>query len=60
MQPQPEEYSKEETARRADAALRAALATPPKPHSESKIGKPSRKRRTTPKRAKAVRKRTGS
>jgi len=34
------ELSQEETARRADAALRVALNTPPKSHSESKIGKP--------------------
>jgi len=45
-----EEYDAEETARRADAALRVALRTPPKPHSESKIGKPSRKRRRSPSR----------
>jgi len=32
-----EEYSAEETARRANAALRIALSTPPKPHKP--IGK---------------------
>ncbi len=38
-----QEYSAAETAKRADAALRIALQTPPKPHSESKIGKPKPK-----------------
>ena len=37
-----QEYSEQETAKRADTALRVALSTPPKPHSESKIGKPKR------------------
>jgi len=31
---QDEQYSSEETQRRMDAALRRALNTPPKPHSE--------------------------
>jgi hypothetical protein len=39
-----QEYSERETARRADVALRVALNTPHKPHSESKIGKPRAKR----------------
>jgi hypothetical protein len=39
------EYSEREIAQRADAALRVALSTPPKPHSESKLGKPSGKRK---------------
>lgn len=35
---------------------RRMLSMPPKPHSESKIGKPSGKRRTSPKKAKLVKK----
>jgi hypothetical protein len=33
-----EQYSPEETARRRDATIKQMLATPPKPHSEMKIG----------------------
>jgi hypothetical protein len=43
-----EQYSPEETARRRDEAIRRALNTPPKPHSEI-IGKSGRKRRTSAK-----------
>jgi hypothetical protein len=50
--PSDQEYSERETAQRADAALRVALSTRPKPHSESKVGKPSGKRRKSPKRKK--------
>jgi hypothetical protein len=32
-------YSEEEAQRRAEAALRAAFNTPPKPQSEMKLGK---------------------
>ncbi len=32
-------YTPEETARRRDEAIKRMLATPPKPHSEMKIGK---------------------
>jgi hypothetical protein len=32
-------YSAEETERRANEALKAMLATPPKPHKDSKLGK---------------------
>jgi hypothetical protein len=32
-------YSDAETAARADAALKRMLATPPKPHKDSKVGK---------------------
>jgi hypothetical protein len=34
-----DQYSPEETQRRFEAAVRVALRTPPKPHSEMKIGK---------------------
>jgi hypothetical protein len=41
-------FTPEETARRADAALRVALTTRPKPHSESKIKKPRGKKAGSP------------
>jgi hypothetical protein len=34
-----EQLSEEETIARAEAALKRMLATPPKPHSEMKLGK---------------------
>jgi hypothetical protein len=34
-----DEYSKEETKARAEAALKRMLSTPPKPHKDMKIGK---------------------
>jgi hypothetical protein len=34
-----EQYSEAETTTRAEAALKRMLNTPPKPHSEMKIGK---------------------
>jgi hypothetical protein len=37
--PEEDQYSDEETARRRDEALRRALSTPPKRHSEMKLGK---------------------
>jgi hypothetical protein len=43
-------YSEEETARRRDAVIKRMLATPPKPHSEMKIGK-RRRAKITPKRS---------
>jgi hypothetical protein len=45
-------YSSEETSRRRDATIKRMLATPPKPHSEMKVGKP-RAKSMTPKRRKA-------
>jgi hypothetical protein len=41
-----EQYSEEETIARAEAALKRMLNTPPKPHSEIKIGK--RKAKASP------------
>lgn len=35
-----ESYSEQETERRRDAVIKRMLATPPKPHSEMKLGKP--------------------
>jgi len=50
MKTQPaDQYSGEETARRRDAVIKRMLATPPKPHSEMKIGK-RRRAKMTPKR----------
>jgi hypothetical protein len=46
-----EAYSEDETARRRDAVIKHMLNTPPKPHSEMKLGK--RKAKAT----KATRKR---
>ena len=34
-----EVYSDKETAARADATLKRMLATPPKPHKDSKLGR---------------------
>jgi hypothetical protein len=41
-----EEFSEQETIARAEAALKCMLATPPKPHSEMKLGK--RKAKASP------------
>jgi hypothetical protein len=38
-----DQYSDKETAQRRDAVIKRMLATPPKPHSEMKIGKPKAK-----------------
>ena len=35
-------YSDVETAARAEAALKRMLATPPKPHTDSKVGRRSK------------------
>jgi len=39
----PIDYTEEETIARAEAALKRMLNTPPKPHSEMKVGKPKAK-----------------
>jgi hypothetical protein len=41
---QDDQFSDEETTRRMNEALRRALTSPPKPHSEMKIGKRKAKR----------------
>jgi hypothetical protein len=46
-----DQYSDEEATRRMNEALRRALTSPPKPHSEMKIGK--RRATTSPKTAPA-------
>ncbi len=43
-----DQYSAEETVHRRDATIKKMLATPPKPHSEMKIGK-RRAKSMTPK-----------
>jgi hypothetical protein len=43
-----DKYSEQETQRRAEQALRAAFASPPKPQSEMKLGKPRGKRPGSP------------
>lgn len=43
-----EQFSKQETAHRRDAVIKLMLATPPKLHSEMKIGKPSGKKKMSP------------
>jgi len=37
-------YSDQETAARAESALRRMLATPPKPHKDSKLGRQKKQR----------------
>jgi hypothetical protein len=49
-----DQYSEQETVRRRDAVIKRMLATPPKPHSEMKVGKP-RGKIMTPKRRKTQR-----
>jgi hypothetical protein len=44
----PMDYSEAETARRRDAVIKRMLNTPPKPHSEMKLGKPKAKSGKSP------------
>jgi hypothetical protein len=46
--PKDAQFSAEEMARRRDAVVRRMLNTPPKPHSEMKIGKHRAKRSKRP------------
>jgi hypothetical protein len=46
----PHQYSERETTRRRDAVIKRMLNTPPKPHSEMKMGKPRSKPSKSPKR----------
>ena len=41
-----EKFTEQETAYRRDAVIKRMLATPPKPHSEMKVGKPGGKSMT--------------
>jgi hypothetical protein len=43
-------YSEQETKRRRDAVIKRMLNTPPKPHSEMRLGKPRRGPGESPKR----------
>jgi hypothetical protein len=45
---QSDQYSEKETAQRRDAVIKRMLSTPPKPHSEMKLGKPRRKLSKSP------------
>jgi hypothetical protein len=51
------QYSEQESARRRDAVIKHMLNTPPKPHSEMKLGKRTGKAGKSPKVRKAVEKR---
>jgi hypothetical protein len=42
-----DQYSEQEIAERRDATIKRMLATPPKPHSEMKIGKSRGKQKRT-------------
>jgi hypothetical protein len=43
-----DKFSEREAARRRDAVIKRMLATPPKPHSEMKIGKSKAKSSKSP------------
>jgi hypothetical protein len=45
---QSDEFSLEEVVRRRDAVIKHMLHTPPKPHSEMKLGKPRGKPNESP------------
>jgi hypothetical protein len=47
-----ERFSEQETARRRDAVIKRMLNTPPKPHSEMKVGKPRGKTGKSPSKGK--------
>jgi hypothetical protein len=51
-------YSEQETARRRDAVIKLILRTPPKPHSEMKLGKPRGKPKLSPRKRGPVKKDT--
>jgi hypothetical protein len=43
-----DQYSEQETARRRDTVIKRMLNTPPKPHSEMKVGKHKAKSSKSP------------
>jgi hypothetical protein len=51
------QYSEQETANRRDAVIKYMLNTPPKPHSEMKLGKPRGKPTGSATKRKPVKKR---
>jgi hypothetical protein len=54
--PDNNQYSEQETKRRRDAVIKRMLATPPKPHSEMKVGKRRTKNVESPRRLPAKKK----